>query len=117
LGNLDIPIMSGIPITDRKSIFQLCFTTWQLCNKIQTTKQIGKFQAFIAKVESVSDTEQVMQQLLSNKKIAAATHNMVAYRIQCLGDNGQESFIEFRDDDGEGVQTPSFALACSDVQY
>eukprot|EP01127_Copromyxa_protea_P010244 TRINITY_DN2483_c2_g1_i1.p1 TRINITY_DN2483_c2_g1~~TRINITY_DN2483_c2_g1_i1.p1 ORF type:complete len:355 (-),score=84.30 TRINITY_DN2483_c2_g1_i1:229-1293(-) len=73
----EIPIMVGAPLTDRKS----------------------KFQAFIAKVESVEDTEQVLRQLLSNKKIANATHNMVAYRI---ADKSSQKYIEFRDDDGEG---------------
>jgi hypothetical protein len=97
--NLEIPIMSGMPITDRKSIIHFCPSS----HLIQLLIVIGKFQAFIAKVDSVEDTEQVMHQLLSNKKIANATHNMVAYRIAIASIDGRKSFIEFRDDDGEGI--------------
>jgi len=71
----DIPILSGEPITDRKS----------------------KFQAFIAHVEDCEDVAAVLRQLKSNKKIANATHNMYAYRIV----HGQK-IQEDRDDDGEG---------------
>lgn len=44
----------------------------------------------------------MLRQLLSNKKIANSTHNMVAYRIVKENSAGEKSYIEFRDDDGEG---------------
>lgn len=71
----------------------------------------GKFQAFIAHVESVEDTEVVLRQLLSNKKIANSTHNMVAYRIVKENSYGEKSYIEFRDDDGEGMRAFFFFLS------
>uniref|UniRef100_A0A6B2L8Y7 RWD domain-containing protein n=1 Tax=Arcella intermedia TaxID=1963864 RepID=A0A6B2L8Y7_9EUKA len=71
-----IHILSGSPITDRKS----------------------KFQAFVAEVKSLEDVHAVLQQLKSNKKIAIATHNMYAYRIMLKPDQ----LLEDRDDDGEG---------------
>ncbi len=52
-------IISGAPLTDRRS----------------------KFVAHYARVTSVSEVQLVVNQLRRNKKIANATHNMVAYRI------------------------------------
>jgi len=74
-----IKIMSCTPVTDRKS----------------------KFQAFIAEVRSVEDVSEMMKQLVSNKKIATATHNMYAYRI-LLDTEGGKQLVENREDDGEG---------------
>lgn len=41
----------------------------------------GTFQAHLADVHSTEDVERVMQVLLANRKIAGATHNIMAYRI------------------------------------
>ena len=46
------------------------------------------------------DVEQVMSQLLSIKKLASCTHNMMAYRIcECDGGN----LLQDYDDDGEAA--------------
>jgi len=71
--------MACTPVTDRKS----------------------KFQAFIAEVRRIEDVSDMMKQLVSNKKIAAATHNMYAYRIM-LDIEGGKQLLENREDDGEG---------------
>eukprot|EP00026_Physarum_polycephalum_P011124 Phypoly_transcript_11324.p1 GENE.Phypoly_transcript_11324~~Phypoly_transcript_11324.p1 ORF type:complete len:367 (+),score=55.34 Phypoly_transcript_11324:83-1183(+) len=68
-------IHHGTPVTDRKS----------------------KFQAHIAVVHSVAEAERVITELLKDKRIANATHNISAYRI--LGPNDVK--YENRDDDGE----------------
>ncbi|KRY12992.1 Protein IMPACT-B [Trichinella patagoniensis] len=68
-------IHSGEPLTDRKSTFQ----------------------AHVAVVKSKQDVENVIRKLLENSKIARATHNMFAYRIQL----SNESWMQDCDDDGE----------------
>ena len=60
------PIQHGEPFVDRKSTFQ----------------------AHVASVTSVEQVKAVMMNLLQNRKIANATHNISAYRI----DNGLFSF-------------------------
>lgn len=54
-----IQISTGDPFEDRKSTFQ----------------------AHVAEVHSREETMRVLRQLLSNNKIARATHNIYAYRI------------------------------------
>ena len=54
-----ISIFQGEPIIDRKSTFQ----------------------AFYAKVFSVNEALRFRTQLLANRKIAAATHNMFVYKV------------------------------------
>lgn len=71
-----ILIRTGNPISDRKS----------------------KFVAHIARTKSVDAAKYMVEALKNNKKIASATHNMVAYRISD-SDTGQAH--EYRDDDGE----------------
>ncbi|EGD77406.1 hypothetical protein PTSG_12741 [Salpingoeca rosetta] len=66
----------GEPFTDRKSTFQ----------------------GHVATVHSVADVKAVMAELLSNSKIARATHNMVAYRIW---DDDRGVWVQDCDDDGE----------------
>lgn len=77
----DIPeIMSGEPITDRKSTFQ----------------------AFLARVVHPKQAMCVLRKLKENKKIANAAHNMWAFRVG--GDsnsNRSASVISRCDDDGE----------------
>ncbi|KAJ3414939.1 hypothetical protein HDV05_005888 [Chytridiales sp. JEL 0842] len=55
----------------------------------------SKFVAHIARVTHPSQISQVLAHLLSDPKIASATHNMVAYRLS-------NPPLEDRDDDGEG---------------
>ncbi|XP_078690351.1 protein IMPACT-B-like [Branchiostoma floridae x Branchiostoma belcheri] len=70
------PIHHGEPITDKRSTFQ----------------------AHLAPVVSVRQVKQVQGKLMENKKIANATHNILAYRIYCEDRN---SFLQDCDDDGE----------------
>ncbi|KAK6174401.1 hypothetical protein SNE40_017686 [Patella caerulea] len=58
------------------------------------------FQAHCAPVNSVKEVDLVMDKLLENRKIAAATHNMQAYRI-CQ--EGKKNDLWYQDckDDGE----------------
>ncbi|KAI9255510.1 ribosomal protein S5 domain 2-type protein [Sporodiniella umbellata] len=55
------------------------------------------FVAHVAKVVSVAQVNAVLGQLLQNKKIAKATHNIMAYRI-ALTDG---AVLQDNDDDGE----------------
>jgi len=71
----DVPtIYHGTPETDRKS----------------------KFQAHIAGVHSLDEVKLVMSELMKDKKIASATHNISAYRVLING-----TMHDSRDDDGE----------------
>lgn len=76
-GNDSVPILyHGEPIIDRRSTFQ----------------------AHLAVVNCVEQVEEVINTLKMNKKIASATHNIVAYRIP---GGSHHSFIQDCDDDGE----------------
>ncbi|KAJ2747715.1 hypothetical protein GGI19_006324 [Coemansia pectinata] len=55
------------------------------------------FVAHVAKVYSGEDVQAVRNELMRDKKIAQATHNILAYRIRL--DNG--SICQDNDDDGE----------------
>ncbi|GAU90040.1 hypothetical protein RvY_02518 [Ramazzottius varieornatus] len=68
-------IIHGIPFTERRSTFQ----------------------AHLAVVHSVKEVQRVLQELKRNRKIAEATHNIMAYRICGQGD----SWVSDCDDDGE----------------
>lgn len=70
-----IPIISGEPITEKKS----------------------KFQAHLAHVTDVHQVQEVISTLLTNKKIAQATHNISAYRIE----RTPGYYLQDCDDDGE----------------
>nr|XP_039265058.1 protein IMPACT-like [Styela clava] len=61
------------------------------------TDRKSTFQAHLAVVSSMDDIKAVRQNLLSHRKIANATHNIVAYRIQ----NKIGTFNQDCDDDGE----------------
>lgn len=77
-GGARLEIVHGEPLTDRKSTFQ----------------------AHVARVGSIEEVAVMLTQLKSSKKIAAATHNILAYRIYV------ESRGEYRqdcDDDGESA--------------
>lgn len=65
----------GDPVTDRKS----------------------KFVAHLVHVDSVDEVDVAMTDLLRDKKVANATHNIAAYRI--VEPDGR--LVAFRDDDGE----------------
>ncbi|XP_053570962.1 protein IMPACT isoform X3 [Bombina bombina] len=70
------PIKHADPISDRRSTFQ----------------------AHLAPVVSPSQVKMVLNKLYENKKIAAATHNIYAYRIYC---ENRQTFIQDCEDDGE----------------
>uniref|UniRef100_A0A8C5MST1 Impact N-terminal domain-containing protein n=1 Tax=Leptobrachium leishanense TaxID=445787 RepID=A0A8C5MST1_9ANUR len=73
----DVPtILHGEPISDRRSTFQ----------------------AHLAPVVSPLQVKAVLNKLYENKKIAAATHNIYAYRIHSKKTN---TFIQDCEDDGE----------------
>ena len=55
----ELEIFHGEPLTDRKSVFQ----------------------SHVCRVSSVGEVEQMLTLLKSNKKIAQATHNILAYRF------------------------------------
>ncbi|XP_038069682.1 protein IMPACT-like [Patiria miniata] len=76
------PIKHGEPITDRRSTFQA-----HLAAPISTVQQVA----------------QVRRELLQNRKIANATHNILAYRIYCE-DRG--TFLQDCDNDGEAAAGP-----------
>ena len=79
LGSLDtyVPeIMSGETIVDRKSIFQ----------------------GHAAYVETEEEVRRVILKLKENRKIARATHNIMAYRV---ASSRKDTFHQDCDDDGE----------------
>ncbi|XP_022083903.1 protein IMPACT-like [Acanthaster planci] len=91
----EIPaIKHGEPITDRRSTFQA-----HLAAPISTAQQVT----------------QVRRMLLENRKIANATHNILAYRIYCE-DRG--TFLQDCDNDGEAAAGPRLLhlLEILDVQ-
>lgn len=71
-----IDILHGDPVTDRRSAFQ----------------------AHAARVTSIEEVNRVVDTLKSNKKIATATHNIVAYRIITPPN---DLLLQDCDDDGE----------------
>jgi hypothetical protein len=81
--------------------------------KLEVKKSI--FQAHAARVRTVADVRAVRAQLMSNTKIARATHNMVAYRI---AGTDEGVFHCDNDEDGEhgaGAKL-SFLLDAMDAQ-
>lgn len=76
--DLNVPcheIFHGEPLIDRKSVFQ----------------------AHVAKVTSTCQVQTVQNALLQNKKVANATHNILAYRYH----NDKGGVVQDCDDDGE----------------
>lgn len=71
-------IHHGEPLTDRKSTFQ----------------------AHVAEVTTVDQVSIVLRELKGNKKIATATHNIVAYRIY---NTTRQVLVQDCDDDGESA--------------
>ena len=69
-------IISGETIVDRKSIFQ----------------------GHVAYVETEEEVRKVLQRLKENRKIARASHNIMAYR---LAGSRKDTFLQDYDDDGE----------------
>lgn len=71
-----VDIVHGDPLTDRRSAFQ----------------------AHAARVTCIEEVNQVVETLKANKKIATATHNIVAYRIIT---QPNDLLLQDCDDDGE----------------
>jgi putative IMPACT (imprinted ancient) family translation regulator len=69
-------IIHGDPITNRKSTFQ----------------------SHIAEVHSLNEITTAIKELKDNRKVALATHNIIAYRFI---DSTKNCLIEDYDDDGE----------------
>jgi hypothetical protein len=59
------------------------------------------FQAHIAKINSKEEAMAVLQTLMSNTKIARATHRIYAYRTSVPTKNGQNLELNDCEDDGE----------------
>jgi putative IMPACT (imprinted ancient) family translation regulator len=75
-------IVHGEPFVDRKS----------------------RFVAHVAHISHPDQVQLVIAELYKDKKVATATHNIVAYRVDVSGgsgDGGPTSVCEHRDDDGE----------------
>lgn len=62
------------------------------------TEKRSTFQAHLAPAKSVDDVKAVLDALLRNRKIAAATHNIMAFRISMPIKN---TVLQDNDDDGE----------------
>lgn len=75
----------------------------------------SKFVAFAAVVHSEADVAAVLESLLADRKVAAATHNMVAYRYRAA----DGTVVAQRDDDGEsgaGDKMLYVLTACREVE-
>jgi len=59
--------------------FLICWFWWDAAAVIQAI-----LQGHLAPVKSADGVEAVMNVLLSNRKVASATHNIMAYRISAL---------------------------------
>ncbi|PSC72714.1 IMPACT isoform X1 [Micractinium conductrix] len=64
------------------------------------TEKRSTFQAHLAPAKSMRDVEALMELLLQNNKIRAATHNIMAYRI---AQSERGTFMQDCDDDGEAA--------------
>jgi hypothetical protein len=85
-------------VSEKKEIEELnCVKDLDLFHGNTFVEKKSKFIAHAALVHSLEKVEQFSRQLLRDKKIANATHNILAFRI--LRDSGE--LIENRDDDGE----------------
>ncbi|KAI7845864.1 hypothetical protein COHA_000598 [Chlorella ohadii] len=64
------------------------------------TERRSTFQAHVAPATSMKHVEALMELLLQNGKIRAATHNIMAYRIE---QPDKQTFMQDYDDDGEAA--------------
>lgn len=62
------------------------------------TDRKSKFVAHLAPVSCRADVDAMLRQVLQDRKVAAATHNILAYRFR----NPDGTLDAHRDDDGEG---------------
>jgi len=65
------------------------------------TEKKSTFQAHVAIVKGVEEVQAVVDALLTNNKIRAATHNIMAYRIE--REDALGTFLQDCDDDGEAM--------------
>lgn len=63
----------------------------------------SKFQAHVARVTSMNDVAEVMENLLGNNKVQHATHNIMAYRFTRDNSCGVKTVFQDCDDDGEAA--------------
>lgn len=66
-------------------------------SKQAISEKKSKFVAHACKVRTIQEVHQMLNQLKQDKKIANATHNIIAYRIV----DSSGTLLEDRDDDGE----------------
>ena len=59
----------------------------------------GTFQGHLCPCETTAEVDAFVDLLLENKKLAAATHNIMAFRIDCRGG----VWLQDADDDGEAA--------------
>jgi Uncharacterized protein family UPF0029/RWD domain len=64
------------------------------------TEKKSTFQAHVVPITDPSEIPSIMEFLLQNKKIRAATHNIMAYRIE---GSREGTFFQDSDDDGESA--------------
>lgn len=94
---LDASLQSSERILDEKGLEELDKILGIVHGEPFTEKR-STFQSHLAPVQSADDVEVVMDALLRNRKIAAATHNIMAYRISMPIKN---TVLQDNDDDGE----------------
>jgi hypothetical protein len=61
------------------------------------------FQAHVARIASPAAARAVVDALLTNRRVAAATHNIMAYRIVQNAGSGDSTVLADCDDDGEAL--------------
>lgn len=89
----EVTIHQSDAMTDRKSApISLCLLS------LYSDSGIGKFVAHLAAVTCRADVDAMQRQVLQDRKVAAATHNILAYRFR----NPDGTLDAHRDDDGEG---------------
>lgn len=79
---------------------------------LQITEKKSVFVAHVATVRSLEDVHLFLSELKRDRKVASATHNIVAYRFTKQSKvTGEELIEENRDDDGEtGASSPMLFL-------
>jgi hypothetical protein len=70
-------------------------------------EQKSSFQAHIAEVHSMNDVLQFKQAVLSDKRVARATHNIFAFRFTCIKGTG----VVYHDCDDDGETAAAGRLA------
>ncbi|KAK3263168.1 hypothetical protein CYMTET_28012, partial [Cymbomonas tetramitiformis] len=92
------PSGSGKLVTNEARLVEaMCLVSSRIIHGDPLTERKSTFQAHLASVTSADQAKAVVAVLIQNRKIAAATHNMVAYRVHL----GNGVWAQDCDDDGE----------------